>query len=63
MGAIDHTLAAPADFLQQLIVPEVAQHSCRSRGLLPIRCPHAVVTAGVNDPGYRFSRERTKAGF
>src|SRR6266542_988182 len=31
MSTIDYALAAPADFLEQLIVAKVAEHSCRPR--------------------------------
>jgi hypothetical protein len=55
-------LAALADFLQQFVVAEVAERLWRWRGFLFIRSSHAIVAAGVNDPGYRFLVEQTKAG-
>jgi hypothetical protein len=62
MGAINYALTAPADFLQQLVIAEVSQDSRRSRGFLSIRRPDAIIAAGVNDSGYRFVCEQTKAG-
>ena len=61
MSAINNTLTAPADFLQQLVVAKVAEHSCRSRGFLSIRCSRAIVAAGATDSGHNFVVEQTKA--
>src|SRR4029077_19300772 len=63
VGSINYALTASTDFLQQLVVAKVCKHSCWCSGFLPIRCLHAVIATGVNDPGHRFVRERSKAGF
>jgi hypothetical protein len=63
MGPKNRSLTASTNFLQQLVITEVSQRSCRSQGLLPLRRSRGTLAAGVNDPDYRFVLEETKAGF
>jgi hypothetical protein len=72
MGAINYTLTAPPNFLQQLVVPKVSKHLCWSDGFLSICCSRTIIAAGVirlrrgyggqADPGYSFIREQTETG-
>src|SRR5438552_7581466 len=59
--AIDDALTAAPDFLQQFVIAKISEHFWRTRSLLSIQCWHAIVAAGVADPGYRFTGEQTEA--
>ena len=63
MGAVNYTLTATTDFLQQFVIAKFSQHSCRSRDFPSIGCLHAIIAAEVLDPGYRFVCEQSKAVF
>src|SRR5438034_5275644 len=61
-GAVNYALTAPTDFLQQLVIAKVTQHSWWTHSLLSIQCWQAIIVAGVIAPGYRFTAEQTEAG-
>ena len=60
--AINHTLAATTDYLQQFIVAKVGERLCTIRFLLLSGDRTPSSRAGVIDPGYRFVREQIEAG-
>jgi hypothetical protein len=72
MGSIDYALTAAANFLQQLIVAEVAEDACPPRdGLDAVNWPRTffsiwsadiIRAAGVDDPGYNIVIDQPKAG-
>jgi hypothetical protein len=73
MGAINYALSAPANFLEQFVIAEVCEHTCRSVGPRFVVCPRAIIThditrlspsySGPFDPSYRFVVEQTKPTF
>jgi hypothetical protein len=63
VSAIHYALTAPADFLQQLVVTKVCQHSCWLRGFLSMRRLPDFAATRISDRGYRVIREQAEAGF
>ena len=57
MRAINYTLTAPADFLQQFVVAKVSQHFSRSRAATDAWQPRVITYVFI------FVAEQTKAGF
>src|SRR5438094_6826553 len=55
--AVNYTLTAPTDFLQQLVIAKVGEHLCAIRFLSYLR-KWLAWRAGVIDPGYRIVREQ-----
>src|SRR5437762_271039 len=47
MGAINHALTAASDFLQQLVIAKVCEHSNRRRGFILVRCSNIVTATEV----------------
>ena len=60
MGAINYALTAAANFLQQLVIAKVCEHSCWWSGFLPIQCLHTTIAIDISGRGYRFVVEKTK---
>ena len=60
--AINHTLAATTDYLQQFVIAKVRERLCRLRHFL-FMCFLRASLVRVDDPGYRFVREQIESGF
>src|SRR5262249_62005739 len=59
-GTINDALAAAADFLQQFIIAEIAEHPSRRRCFLLVACSHTPIPASVAGPGYTSIAEQAK---